>query len=319
MLRNEFWIISTLISLGVIGGILFNWPDVPIDRAAGTLIEENKPAQKLSAPSPNQRTIDDADARQLLSEADNYFDVRNNLEAKKYYDYLSTYFPQDARLNFRLGFVYEILEKFSEADAFYQKALDAPGLNRSQKILAQLGQCRCWMKTDRKTAALEYLCRSYLILDGSDWISEYLKLQIRIHLIESIQDDSILIFNTLLRPLDRPNIERCQFERVSILQIFDEGISETETDNPNDEVPIFEKVDLEIELLQRPSDDITLAIVAAKSNTISVSKILSKIEETANLNFEMDPTIRPFLVGRTARIQCDAISLAVVLDCILYP
>lgn len=323
-MRNEFWIISTLISIGVIGGFIYNWPTSSQSGAIrrfpdSEVIENSKIENKFSEKELQSLRSQSAE---FLRKADNYLNVGNFDDALDHYAIVSNIRKRkfqkklDEKLLFRVGLANELNGDFEKAEFFYRQAAGISTVTPFQRLLIQLAQTRNWIHLGRVAPALETLSRLYLTEEGDDQLDDQLKFEIGRQWIELSKTRSLELFGSRT-VLNTPLFESCPIDIGYSIEAIDRAQPRRLESAETSEKPA--KGFREIEILQNPNEQAELIILNGHTRSISVNKLLNEIAGMTDLHFQIDSKTAPYLIGRTVKVQSEAISLAVLLDVIFYP
>ena len=321
-MRNEFWIISTLISIGLIGGFIYNWP-----RAQQSGANRQFPDSKVDALLEPARKLNPEDledygkkVEKLLRQGDNYLQVGNFEDATEYYAILLNLHkqafpdePVDFKLYFRIALASELSGQHDTADYYYRFTLDQNGMSLPKRLLVELSQTRNMTKFARQTVAIEKLSELYLTHEGNEQIDDALRFEIGHQISQILYADTENALKEQMAAIDRPVLQDCPIDIGGSLQRIDLDESNVP---PVESIPI---VQTQLDVLQNPNGNLELIIVGGAYQSTAVSKMLSEVGQMTGLQFQMDANVQPYLIGRTIKFRFTAISMAVLLDVILHP
>ena len=321
-MRNEFWIISTLISIGLVGGLVYNWPvarksgadrQFP-DSEVNTLLE---PQKKFSA-----EQLEDYDKKvvELLRQGDNYLQVGNFEDSLEYYAILLNLhkkaFPDeivDFKLQYRIALASELNRQHEAADYYYRLALGNQQLSLPKRLLVEVASARNMRSLGKQAAAIEKLSELYLAHEGNENVGDDLRFEIGHQIAQILYTETANSLNQTIAAIDQPVFEPCPIDVAGELQKIDLDESGAPLVVPS------AVTETNLQVLQNPNGNLELIIVGGSYKSTAVSKVLSELGQMTGLQFQVDANVQPYLVGRTIKFNYPAISLAVLLDVILHP
>ncbi len=320
-MRNEFWIVSSLISIGVIGGFIYNWP-VSSNTGADRQFPDSKVNVSVAPESVSPYDLEQYASRvdELWRQGDNFLGVGNLDDAMENYAIMLNLHEKvhgqestDIKLQFRIALTSELQSEFERADYFYRQILADETLDFERQLFVQLAQTRNLAKLGKQSQAAETLSTLYLLHAGDESINNLLRFEIGHQIVQLVQAEAEALNTDGVAVLEQPLFEGCPIDSRSAIDVIDRELSET---RPKDQSLFAAKP---LEILQNPTGDVGLIIVSGAYKSTSITKMLTDLGQGTNLQFEMDAEVQPYLIGRTAKFQFSAVSLGVLLDVTLHP
>ena len=307
MIRYEFWAISTLISIGIIGGLIYNWPQIPSGEVAENPIadtEEVKPYSPLEDSPKSELT--GKEATDLVVMADRYLTGGNFAMAAQNYELACSQSVNEPALLLRHAFALELSGAWSEADEAYQKCLSIQTLNPNQKIAGTLGRVRTWNVQNRQQEAFKVLCDIYLRHGGDSELHELLRKRLAWQIQRLKQ--KMLQQNGEAKRLSQFQHGNCLIDPLDYLQLLDA------VHQPKQ---VLEE--MEFQIIQKPDLDVHLIAYSGFLRLVPIGRLLTIIEESAGLELLPTDRAQKQLYARSIEIDCEGMTLATLLDSVLIP
>lgn len=321
MLRAEIWIATTLISIGVIGGMLYNWPtaqplemrDNPGQFETNSELPaiENDLADSISLMPENElEPVISLDGDEV-ERGDNYLLGGNAVAA--YREYVKAANQEmgivSAPLLLRMAMASESLGDHVRAEGLYQKSIKHSKL-QNIRLLALSGLSRSWIAQGKLEHSFELLAEMNLLYVTPQEIAEEIRNQIHYQIAEVSQRlylQSLEIEGTNLEELE---FKWCDPNMDDMLGLIDLAVTKTAAD------PVTSTDQLEA--FGSPGDDANLTMVRAKTQVQTVRNLLQEISDRAELKFTPTRLANVAISNRTSKLNFDG-PLSVVLDLTLSP
>ncbi len=331
MVSNELWIITTLISIGVIGGLFYNWPQTP-DGHSRTEQSQQQPASVVTIATPNSSSAADfaddkapispAKLLQRVEDGDEYLLVGNFPYAIRYYTPVHELFPREVSMMLRLGLAHEKNDQPEFANNYYRMAEVERGSNLNHRLAAALGIIRCNRKLGKENDSIQRLTEYFLKYADAENIGDKLRFELGYQLATHWREATLRSVRAELGELESLQFEDCEIRDDTSLLLFG---------SPKFEVGVATKVDSpsqfiggntdfrDLSLIQRPSDNLTLMVVSARTRTVPVADLLQQLGNVTGLTVSLPSEVTPYLIGRTVKLESSAMPVAILLDCVLSP
>ncbi len=330
MFRMKVWLTASLITAGVVGGVVFNWPgseplinrESPIENQ----VDSNQLRQKEGLPLSSQLAESTESSNQEesllvdldidhIQKGDQYLVVGNFDGAHREYAKATNEYRVEspATLLLRLAMALEQMGDTKNAVLFYQKAVRRSVDGSMTRLLALTGVARAWQNEGQLGLAYELLAELFLRYSSNENLHDEVQLQVAYQLGNVIQ----LKFLAEL-PMQRNAMDSLEFNWVgpsidAMIEILIEyGDTIIQPTMPNSRVAEFV-------VLQRPSADVNLIAVDSIASLTPIEEILSQYSRQANLNFELSRAAKDIIEGRSSRLAVSGLPLALVLDQLLSP
>ncbi len=333
--------VSTLVSLGIIGGLTYLLVEqrgsaksptehflppehAGVDKGIAIPLDQAPPT---SGPSP---TIDDVDSflfvptriqegDALLAKAQFAAAGARYLEAQQASGLLRS------DLSLRLGLCAEFSGQHRSALSHYRRAIELRASGR-ERWIAQLGMCRMLLARGSVDESLPQLCEIYLDLTNGQAPTE-LMAQVQYELTAAAQELALRNYHGELSRPDgiafhhsAPRIE----DIIGLLRSPDESTPELVESPASPTAPVVNGHGNEdglpqFRVVQRPSNSLDMMFVEIDSPMIPVAQFVMHLCAECQLNLFATPGAETALRGRSKRIQVETASASMVIDCLLMP
>ena len=306
-MKSEFLAIAVLLTIGLVGGTIYNWPKPQKAVQPTPQPEFNRSYKTVELSAEQQSQFD-----QFTAKGDNYLAVGNQNEAEEYYNAALTIWPGNPHTLFRLGLTYYFSDQYQKSVDYLQDSVPGWEDNEKLRIVNRLMLVKAWVRTGRMREASDALIDMLLTLDGLESVPDSIKFSIGYELLLVLQNETVSAYSNVIDKVDQPAFEVCDLEPESILEIMRGG---TEPTRPFEPLAI----EAQLQILQRPTDDVNLTVVAGKLKSQSVNGLLNQISQKVGLQLDVSPDAQPYLTGQVVKLNSDSITLSVLLDTMLYP
>ena len=329
MLRVEFWILATLFAVGTIAGMTYlnlledpscnpvapPTPNTQPALEARSFPEDSMPVGVRTLSTPDQ-SIDSFEAPDLERNAslligDRYLISGNHtLALKNYYDFEKTAAKTGSATLLRQALCCEMQQQFGLARKKYFRAT-TESANRNHQLVGIAGLTRCWMREGKRFEALERLAEQNLKLDHYLDVPEEIRSQLAYQFAKVLESYAIGETEDLTLPMG------LAFQRVKPKpEAFLNAIDQTyEGSASNREVPPQSK----IEILQRPSNSLTVITASISAKIESVPDLIRQIAVAAELELMVSQEAGAAIQNRSKTVVLQAAPLSSVLDALLVP
>lgn len=328
MLRAEVWIATTLISVGVIGGLLYNWPaaQTPNTRDNPPSIESPL-EQSFAADSLSTEEDTDGETSQgpvVSSVADEIEKGDDFLLGGNYDGAYRAYVKStnqkkgvaSSSLLIRMALASEQFGNLDQAALLYQNTIKHSRGRDDLRLLALSGLSRVWIDQGRHDQSLELLAELDLLYGSLEQAPAEIRYQILYQLSEAAQRQYLKLTepnNELVADIE---FQWCEPELETILDIANQKTSSAPPELAN---PTFT-----LKILQRPSDDVNQIAISSQTPIIPIRELLQVIsdktsESAAGLVFDISSSAHAAIMSRTAKLNLQGQLLSNVLDSIANP
>ncbi|QEG23356.1 tetratricopeptide repeat protein [Mariniblastus fucicola] len=332
MFRIKVWLTTAIITAGVAGGVIFNWPSQKqaVERESPTNIGvDNKPLHSREGIPLSTPLIDNLQDQTALDplivdldidhieQGDQYLLAGNIDGAHREFAKATNDHRADppASLLIRLALATELRGDHENANHFYREAVRRSTNGSTAQILGLTGVARTWQATGHPVEAHEMLSELFLRYICSEQLNEEVKYQIACQLGDVIQQKCLegLKARGAMDQLEFHWPEPSLDAMVELLQ--DEGDARPAAAPNNADDPPLAK----FQVLQRPSPDVNLIAVDSHVRLTQIDEILYAFAQQADLDFEASVLARDVITGRSSRLDVSGMPLAMVLDQLLSP
>ncbi|MEO1530038.1 MAG: tetratricopeptide repeat protein [Planctomycetota bacterium] len=337
MFRSQVLWTSLFIAIGLVGGVVYNWPssddpeamdqdvevqqtkgESPVDeggfsledpRAAGDDEITNRPL--LDELSDEERSPIVASAeRDGLRDGDRLLTGGNFIGAYNQYEKQQREAGQinDGSLAVRMGLASELGGFLDQAEGHYRTAIESPSSSLSQQLWALIGTARVWRSQGRLDEAISLLSELLLVY-GNDQYPDVIRLPIYQNLTDCLQYRQLMGQKELTdttSPLQYSNTD------VAIAPVLDNQIV-----IPNNAAELPEGLSLRV--LQRPIDDVSVILAEVKTMLFPILRLLGELDQTIGVDMRVSTRARTLLSGRSLRIDSTTLPVAIILDHVLGP
>ncbi len=318
MLRAEVWLATTLISIGVIGGLLYNWPTAQTPQQRDNPTADSTTADDLFDENDSM-SIEIEDASPTVFRSGDDIAEGDNLLIGGNYDGAYRLYVREANRNqgvasstllLRMAIANEGKGDAKQAALLYQNAIKHSGGQLYLRLMGLSGLSRVWMAQSNYEQALELLSELVLQYGTLDQTPEEIRYQIHYQLSEAAQR---VYLDKALPAGSEPKVEFhwCEPIHESMLDLM--PANPTAANRPET------ATSLSIEVLQRPADDAGLITINIKGPAMSVRELFQEISDKTELSFDFSFAAQASAVSRVAKLNLQELPLSVVLDTITSP
>lgn len=343
MFRTETLWIAAFLATGLVGGLLYNWPDStppeqPVE-ANETSVEPPPTVDELVESAPLADEMDSvrenpqpetSDVPQAFEQSDIWSDVApqssrrqpidptvleigdrqllagNGAGAYKHYSKLwkQADLPLDPVVLIRLALAAEVAGFHAQAEDHYRSAIRVAEKRSPQQLLCFLGTARVWEQQGRLSDAISLLSELYLLYSGESQLD--------------------LVRKSILEQLGN-----CLQKRLLKSEVVAEALAKEPMEYhwvPVRLYPILEAVDANIaqspdasqstgiQLLQDYNGDAALILFEIHRHGYPVLNFLNDAQRLAQVEFVLTERAKSTVVGRLTNIEVVAMPLAFLLD-----
>lgn len=323
MLRAEVWLTTTLISLGIIGALIYNWPrsaevekgESPTPTASSLperIPDEGQPEEEdLLANFPKREGFENTASNDEIERGDKFLLVGNHEAADRIYRKVVKDLsePLPTWLLLKIGLNSEQAGNLEDAESWFAKAVrQSPG-DSVTRTIGMLGISRIWEQRNQLKEAADVLTELFNRYGSVESVPAEIRTQIAYQLgtvkTRRFLEEHIARFENagdLMFYWCKPNIHAAlDFERDSVT-----SLEVVEQEN-------------EFTLLQRPAAEIGLIAIDAKLSRMPLSEFFAKCASEARVGVNLSPNARALVNGRSTRINVRGMSLAMVFDNLCSP
>ena len=326
--RINIWLTSLLITTGVVGGVVYNWPTDTSDSVSPTSSQSDDSSdvnqihsKGLSLSDNSQIDLENVGAIEfdLLQRGDRLLRVGNYIGAYQVYSKLAKSDGDQTgpTLAIRLGQAAELAGFTNHSEQHYLDVIQASDAGKHLQAWAMLGTARLWHSQQRDSEANSLLSELYLrYASGSNPLD--LRVAVTQSLAEFLQhrivgpaDESDLSDKSDLP--DKSDLRDLKYFRFktnveSVLSLA-EGVSgDPQSDQ---QVPVT--------ILQKPLLDVSVILVQAKLPLHSLNQLLSDLRSGMGMEILASAHANRVLSGRSVELNVDSIPASVLLDQVLSP
>lgn len=333
MLRAEVWLTTTLISVGIIGGLIYNWPrqPAPVPETDTRTASEDVDALKEQLPNIvtrdfNNGVIDSEAGNEESDEGnglnapatevergDSFLLVGNYPSAYRSYVKASNQTrTQSSRLLIKLALSAEQAGYYDQGEKFYRKAIQLADQEETDKLLALSGISRIWQEQRQFDQSLELLCELFLRHGSDEGLPEEVRLQIAYQLSTAIQLPLVEAFSTKFGDVNRTEFFWCRPSAESIIALEEEPRTELVS------APMTPE-EIEIVVLQRPSSDIQLIAADIKTPISPLKRLLDELASACQLKIELSDKASRAIIGRSTKAKVAGLPVSLILDNLVAP
>ncbi len=343
MSRYQSLLIAALLTTGVVGGLIYNWPFVATENESGSAdaeVAQNGTEGLPSRGEPrgltlNEISLQTSDAETAantetaaklnldldpIQQGDRLLLGGNAIGAYKQYQRIPAELAKsmNASIKLRMALAAEDAGFLEQAEQHYSDTLAAATRGTSEQIWALIGTGRIWDAQHRPAEATRLLSELYLMTSSESYPAEMRK-------VISQQLSDALQKRTLTSAVDSESSAQTapnnteQDSTLSLthgLQYFwcptqlHPMLQESSWTRKDDNA---QAKDL-LEVVQRPIDDVSLILANVQSWSYPLSQLLGDLERAASIKIELSATARSMLAGRSARVDATAMPVALLLD-----
>ncbi len=316
MFRPEALWIAALLTTGVAGALVYNWPagspptsdPLRVD-GVENVAEEPLDARGLSliADKLNESRSDSTLNLDSMQTGDRYLIGGNYIGAYEQYSQLAGDQTRvGGALLIRLGLSAEHAGFFEQSVGHYLDAIQSPSSTAMHKLRGLMGMARVWEKQERYDDAINLLSELFLIYAFADLPGE-IRIGISQRLADCLQKRKLLDRG----PHAEPQVEY-EWSLIAIEPLLIEDVEVNES-------AFVSEGSSSMKVIQNPVGDLTLVLIDAKLFAYSHQRLLSELTESIGIELEVSSKARSRLAGRSVRINANAIPAAAVLDQLLGP
>ena len=291
--------------------MFYNWPETSNELSrsknlsqqpafvVGDAASNSNPVTSFAAAEP---LVSPADLLQRVEKGDEYFKVGNFPFAIRYFTPVYELFPHDVAMLLRLGLAHEKNNQPEHANYFYRKAEIERGSNLNRQLAAALGIIRCNRQLGKANDAARWLTEYFLEFADAQIIDEELRFELGYQLAILWRDATLRDIGHKLGDLESLQFEECEVKVDTMLPLFGspqfEGEFATEAESPQRNAS--GSFDLrELALIQRPSDDVKLMVVSARTRTLPVLDLLRQLGDVTAVTISPSAETTPYPVSYT--------------------
>ena len=327
MLRTEVWIAVALITFGLIGGLVYNWPrstndddrDIPPE-----VVAEEEPASSSTSFEPDPNKWQDlmspgftgAPTIELrtnhLEIGDKFLTVGNYPAALREYGKTVNQLGGVAPpwLIYRLAIASEMEGDVETAETYYRELVRNSARNPATRLLGLVGLTRTWQAVDKYRESLQLLAELYLRYSSNEAVPAVLREQITYQLANVLQRDFIS------RYAGKDRLDEVGFHWAPP-QV--EQALELENRTFPDWNPLVSPNQIDITVLQKPSPDLKLIAIDAQTALVSVADFLNEMALQTELTIGMTQRAHEAIAGRSTKVIAFGQPLSLVMETALYP
>ncbi len=328
--RIAVWLAVTLLTAGVVGGVMFSRlgsedtpeRDSPIENEANNNLMQLNEGRPLSAQlleSTDQESKEDPILVDLdvdhIERGDQRLLVGNFDGARREYVKATNDFLADlpADLLLRLAITAEQMGDTKKSEVLYKEAIRSATDGSMIRILALAGLARTWQSTGQLAQAHELLSELFLRYSSKEELKDEVKFQIAYQLGSVTQ---LRYFASRQQPESTMDSLEYHWIGPSIDAMIE--ILQQHGDPKLSSAPANATV-AQFDLLQRPSADVNLIAVDSTASLMPIEDILNRYSSQAMISFEPSRLAAQIIEGRMSRLSVSGLPLALVLDHLLSP
>ena len=269
---------------------------------------------KLRTPSAQSDLSDPEREPAHVEQGDNSLVIGNYVNA--YRAYLKANNQAQGKpsslLLIKLGVSSEQAGYLDQAEKFYRQAIQFSTNRENDRLLGLSGLSRVWQAQNRLDESLELLTELFLRYGSDERFPEEIWMQIAYQLSTVIQRQFLLV-----QPSKYGDVHHTEFlwsepNIQAMIALDDENTTVVD-------VPSLRVGSIQLEILQRPSEDINLIAVDVSSPVVPISQVIDAFAKDANLSFDLTTKASATIVGRSTKLNVHGLSLALVLDNLIAP
>ncbi|QDV44288.1 hypothetical protein Enr13x_41520 [Stieleria neptunia] len=352
MFRAEVLWISVFLAIGAVGGLVYNWPSEPDVDVESPVALEPAPAVEgggdvAAEPLGSEEIGATGDAEAVVREdpqgvladpgtvsgiwndagptsqrsqpidfgvlelGDRLLLGGNSIGAVKHYSKLwqQANLPVDCAVLIRLGLASELAGLHEQAEKHYHSAIRVAKKGSAQQLVSLLGLARLWEREGQLGEAIALLGELFLVY-SHEGHPEIIRQSI-IHQLADCLQRRLLASEVVVEALRKEPMEYhwCPVMVEPILELAD---FESPADPPANPAS-------GLKLLQDYDGGVSLMLVQAHLEGISVLELISELQRLAGLQVEVTEQAKSALVGRLADVDSPVMPVSMLLDHTLEP
>ncbi len=330
--RYQTILIAALLTIGVVGGLVYNWPfsateneSTTSSAAASQEPDEGLPPDEeprgLTLTEVSSQTPNAEEAANLnldldpIRQGDRLLLGGNAIGAYKQYQRIPTDLAKSmsASIKLRMALAAEDAGFLEQAERHFSDTIAAATRGTPEQIWALIGTGRIWDAQNRVTEATHLLSELYLMTSSESYPAQ-MRLAISKQLSDALQKRTLASVDLAesssqtaaskqQQLTDVLQYHWCQTQLQPMLQ--ESSWRRTQDDGQAKDI---------LEVVQRPIDDVSLILANVKSWAYPISQLLNDLERAASIKIDLSATARSTIAGRSARVDAVAMPIALLLD-----
>ncbi len=318
MFRAEALWTAALLTTGMVGGVIYNWPSQtsqpPVtDDVTGAKTDPSSRVHErgLSLMADRSSDLSSTDSVQLdpLRLGDRLLLGGNYIGAYQQFAKLhkQTSGTPDNSILLRLGLASELAGFLEQGEQHYRNAIQSSIARSRDQLWALVGTARIWELQGRLDDAIGLLSELYVTC-GQDYYPVEIRLSIHRHLADCLLKRYLQAFPAADDLLS-----------TSIEYFWVETRIEPMIANGKDVLPVQATHRDKLEVIQRPIDDVSLILIDAELTSRPLLMLIDDLAGKTNLQIEVSPRARSVLSGRSTGVESNALPVSLLLDQTLGP